>query len=140
MKPILILCVLCGEMGIFRMKKIMFVVTSFLLTCLVLLPAPVRAEEIKQGTVPLITRNPFVNPPYNPVRRDDGRTQKETIESTVKNMKVKGIMFNKDGTVALIGHRIVKTGDVIGGFTVSEISRTGVTLLYGDRVFNIMME
>lgn len=122
------------------MKKIVFVVTSFLLSCPVLIPAHILAEEVRQGTVPQITRNPFVNAPYSPVRRDDGSTQKETIESKVRNMKVKGIMLNKDYAVALIGHRTVRTGDAIGELTVSEITRTGVTLLYGDRVFNIFME
>ncbi len=123
-----------------HVKKIMFAMTSFLLSCPLLLPAHILAEESKQGEVPQITRNPFVNAPYSRVRRDDEVTQKETIESTVRNMKVKGIMLNKDYAIALIGHRIVKTGDVIGEFTVYEISRTGVTLLYGERVFNIIME
>ncbi len=66
--------------------------------------------------------------------------QKETNEGSVINMKVKGIMIGSDYAVALIGHRLVKTGDVIGGFTVSEILRSGVTLLNGDRVINIYME
>lgn len=123
-----------------HVKKIMFVVTSFLLSCSVFMPLYTFAEETKQGEVPQITRNPFVNAPYSRVRRDDAGTQKETIESTVSNMKVKGIVINKDYAVALIGHRIVKTGDTIGEFTVYEISRTGVTLLYGERVFNIIME
>jgi len=122
------------------MKKIFIVITLFYLSCQVVTPAHILAEDVKQGTVPQITRNPFVNAPYNPARRDDRGTQKEAVESTVKNMRIKGIVLNKDYAVALIGHRIVKTGDVIGEFTVSEISRTGVTLLNGDRVFNILME
>ncbi len=122
------------------MKKMILVVTSLLLSFSALLPAHIPAEEIHQGTVPQITRNPFVNAPYSPVKRDEGGTQRETIESTVRSMKVKGVMLHKDYATALIGHRIVKTGDVIGELTVSEISRTGVTLLYGDRVFNIFME
>ena len=124
----------------FRVGKIIYVVTSLLLSCLVFIPEHIYAEDIKQGTIPQITRNPFVNAPYSRVRRDDAGTQKETIESTVSNMKVKGIVVNKDYAVALIGHRLVKTGDTIGEFTVYEISRTGVTLLYEDRVFNIIME
>ncbi len=123
-----------------HLKKIMFAMTAVLLSCLVFIPEHIYAEDIKEGTATQITRNPFVNAPYSRVRRDDAGTQKDTIESTVSNMKVKGIVINKDYAVALIGHRIVKTGDTIGEFTVYEISRTGVTLLYGERVFNIIME
>lgn len=123
-----------------HLKKIMFAITALLLSCLVFIPEHIYAEDIKQGTVPQITRNPFVNAPYSAVKRDYGAAQKETIESTVSNMKVKGIVINKDYAVALIGHRIVKTGDTIGELTVYEISRTGVTLLYGERAFNIIME
>ena len=123
-----------------HLKKIMFAMTALLLSCLVFIPGHILAEDIKEGTIPQITRNPFVNAPYSSVKRDYGTAQKETVESTIRNMKVKGIVINKDYAVALIGHRIVKTGDTIGEFTVYEISRTGVTLLYGDRVFHVFME
>ena len=122
------------------MKKIIIVIASFLVSSPLFIPSHIFAEEVKEGTVPQITRNPFVNAPYSTVKRDDGAAQKETIESKLSKMKVKGIMLNKDNAIALIGHKIVKTGDVIGEFTVYEISRNGVTLLYGDRVFNIFME
>ena len=122
------------------MKKIIIVIAYFLVSCPIFIQTHIFAEEVKEGTVPQITRNPFVNTPYSTVKRDDGAAQKETIESKLSKMKVKGIMLNKDNAIALIGHKIVKTGDVIGEFTVYEISRNGVTLLYGERLFNIFME
>lgn len=122
------------------MKRMIFIIAAFLSVCPVYLQAHTCAEEIKPGNAPQISRNPFVLTPYRPAERDDAGMQKETNEGSVINMKVKGIMIGSDYAVALIGHRLVKTGDVIGGFTVSEILRSGVTLLNGDRVINIYME
>src|SRR3989337_1337012 len=96
-----------------HLKKMMFAMTSLLLSFQVFIPGHILAEDIKEGTIPQITPNPFVNAPYISVKRDYGTAQKETVESTIRNMKVKGIVINKDYAVALIGHRLVKTGDTI---------------------------
>lgn len=122
------------------MKRIIFIVTCILVISPVLITAHLLAEDAKQGLIPQMTRNPFVNAPYSPARKDDGGAQKESAESTVRNMKVKGILIDRGHAVALIGRSVVKKGDVIGEFTVSGISRTTVTLLKGENVFNIFME
>lgn len=122
------------------MKWIMLVTTVFISCCAVLAPSRAIAEEAKVGVAPQITRNPFVIAPYSYPLRDDGGAQRGTTGGTAGSMKVKGIMLGRDYATALIGHTIVKTGDIIGGFTVSEISRTGVTLSNGEMVINIFME
>lgn len=121
-------------------KMMMFVIAGIMFSYSVLASSYTFAEGEKQAEVPYISRNPFVNAPYSSPKKDQSGTQKYTIGDAVKSMKVKGILIGKDYTKAIIGHRIVKAGDEIGEFTVSEITRSGVTLLYGDRVFHVFME
>lgn len=122
------------------MKMMMFVIAGIMVSYSVLASSYTFAEGEKQAEVPHISRNPFVNAPYGSPDKDHSGIQKYTIGDAVKSMKVKGILIGKDYTKAIIGHRIVKAGDEIGEFTVSEITRSGVTLLYGDRVFHVFME
>lgn len=122
------------------MKKITFIICISLISYTGLVIQHSSAEEINQEKVPQITRNPFTNVPYGSSRKYDTGIQKDSIENTVKNMKVKGILVGKDYSMAIVGHRIVKTGDVIDELTVSEITRKGVSLMYEDRVFHVFME
>ncbi|MBI5756386.1 MAG: hypothetical protein HZA12_05615 [Nitrospirae bacterium] len=101
---------------------------------------PVTTPAIpKEGAPPPVSRNPFVDAPYGRVKKED-LSGAAGVDSALKGLKVKGILMGRDYPVALLGRRMVKTGDVIDGLTVTEITRTGVTLSYGDRMFQLSIE
>ena len=110
-----------------------------------LTPPPTSTTQVtpppipKEATPPPVSRNPFVDAPYGRVKKEE-LSGAAGVDSVLKGLKVKGILMGKDYPVALLGHRIVKTGDVIDGLTVTEITRTGVTLSYGDRIFQLSIE
>lgn len=102
------------------------------------------AEEPDSGPPPL-ARNPFVDAPY-------GRLNKTVIRSDTnpgmfikkedinKVQKVNGIILGGDHPAALVGHRVVKIGDTVDEFTVTDITRKGVSLSNGDRVIQLPFE
>ncbi len=115
------------------------------------------AEDKPQGEAPPITRNPFINAPYgrmpkplgksessNPemiTKRDEGISQgADKGEDTSRKLKVKGVILGGNSPMALLGHRIVKTGDKIDDFIVIDINHTGVSLSKGNKVIQLSFE
>lgn len=117
---------------------------------------PVRvdsSEGMQEGISPSLSRNPFVSTP-------DGRKERITVKSdtqpdtlkkgnrsysqnrteNIKNLKVKGVLLDGKRSTALIGYRIVKIGDRIDEFIVTDITRSGVILSKGDEVIQLYFE
>lgn len=120
--------------------------------------SPVISEvnDIHEGGPPQLTRNPFLSAPYGrmykkavksesdpsmAIRKNYDKPQESNkIENISKDQKVKGVILDGYYPVALLGHRIVKVGDLIGKLKVTDITREGVSASDGDRVINLPLE
>ena len=102
------------------------------------------AEE--PGSVPpSLSRNPFVDALYGRMNKTiiTSDTNPDMIikkEGINKFQKVNGIILGEDYPIALIGHRVVKIGDTVDEFTVTDITRKGVSLSNGARVIQLPFE
>ncbi len=111
------------------------------------------SEGMREGITPSLSRNPFASAP-------DGQRERITVKGdtppdalkkgsrsygqnrtgNVKDLKVKGVLLDGKHPMALVGYRIVKIGDRIDEFIVTDIKRSGVTLSKGDEVVQLYFE
>lgn len=117
---------------------------------------PQSVQDLTEEGPPLLARNPFVDAPYGRMNKtiirneanpgifikenDDKSKRSNKAEDIYKAQKIKGILLSVDYPAALVGHRVVKIGDPIGGFIVTDITREGVSVSGGDRVIQIPFE
>lgn len=115
-----------------------------------------EVNDIKKEEPPPISRNPFVSTPYGSMYRNavknisgPGLTIRKDNdkphiinkgEGIGKDKKIKGVLLDGNYPVALIGESVVKVGDSIGKYKVTDISRDGVSLSDGDRVIMLSLE
>jgi len=111
------------------------------------------SEGAKGEVIPPLSRNPFITPA-------DGRRERISIKSDVQqdtpkkgnqsygqkrplnieDLKVSGILLDGKNPSALIGHRIVKIGDRIDDYIVTEIQYSGVTLSKEEMIIHLNFE
>lgn len=119
-------------------------------------PAVLPTADLKDEGPPPLTRNPFVSVPhdrtYKPVVRDkierNVNTKKKTetsqktnkIEDVAKELKLKGILYAGEYSMALLGHRIIKIGDMVGELIVIDIEPKRVILLSDNKLITIQVE
>src|SRR4030066_689142 len=110
---------------------------------------PVPAENPIENRQPSITRNPFVSEPYGRMSKtlpgsgtntSSGSINKESGEVPNKGWRLRGVLISNDKAVALLNHKIVGMGDMIGDYTVTDIADNGVTLSKGDIVIKLTIE
>lgn len=107
----------------------------------------------KENTPPPLARNPFLDIPQGRISESTnwrGRITEmnirkvskkpKKIDDVIKNLHVRGVLLNRNDTMALLGRRVVKIGDMIGEFMVINITRAGVTLSNGDRIIELSLE
>ena len=109
----------------------------------------VPSENPDDNKQPSITRNPFISAPYGRMGRapagtgtntDTGNVKRDRGDVPLKSLRLRGILTGNDKAAALLSHKIVKTGDMIEDYIVSEISAEGVTLSKGDIVIRFTIE
>lgn len=98
---------------------------------------------------PSITRNPFVNAPHGRMSKTpagtgpnaySGSINKDSVDDRLKGLSLRGVLISNDKAAALLNHKIVGIGDMIGDYTVTEISDNGVTLSKGDLVIRLNID
>ena len=111
------------------------------------LPAAI-AEEPTDNTQP-IKRNPFVNAPHGRMSKTppgtgpnaySGSINKDSVDARLMGLSLRGVLISNDKAAALLNHKIVGIGDMIGEYTVTEISDNGVTLSKGDLVIRLNID
>lgn len=109
--------------------------------------APV--ENPIEDQQPAITRNPFVSAPYGRMSKtptgtgtntDTGSTKKDSADVPLKSLRLRGVLISSEKAAALLSHKIVKIGDMIEDYIVTEITDDGVTLSKGDIVIRFTIE
>lgn len=111
------------------------------------------SEGMLEGSPPSLSRNPFVSAPEGRMKRitvtsdhqpdapkKGNRSYGQSRTGDVKDLKVKGVLLNGERPSALVGYRIVKIGDRIDEFIVTDITHAGVTLSNGDAVIQLYFE
>lgn len=111
------------------------------------------SEGIQEGSTPSLSRNPFAGAPYGRMERitvtsdnqpdamkKGNRSYGQNRNEKVKDLKVKGVLLDGKHPMALVGYRIVKIGDRIDEFIVTDIKRSGVTLSKGGTVIQLYFE
>ena len=110
---------------------------------------PVTAEDPVENRQPSITRNPFVSEPYGRMSKtlpgsgtntSSGSINKDSVDVPHKGLRLRGVLISNDKAVALLNHKIVGMGDMIGDYTVTDIADNGVTLSKGDIVIKLTIE
>ena len=110
---------------------------------------PVTAEDPVENRQPSITRNPFVNAAYGRISKplpvagvdtSSGSKNKDSVDVPHKGLRLRGVLISNDKAVALLNHKIVGMGDMIGDYTVTDIADNGVTLSKGDIVIKLTIE
>lgn len=110
-----------------------------------LVPVEIPIENIK----PSITRNPFVNaqhgkmsktPPGSGTNTSSGSTKKDNVDDPLKGLRLRGVLISNLKSAALLNHKIVEMGDMIGDYTVTDITDNGVALSKGDIVIRLTIE
>ena len=109
----------------------------------------VTADNPIENIKPSITRNPFVNaqngrmsktPPGSGTNTSSGSINKDSVDVPHKGLRLRGVLISNDKAVALLNHKIVGMGDMIGDYTVTDIADNGVTLSKGDIVIKLTIE
>jgi len=59
------------------------------------------------------------------------------IEQPLPNLEIQGIIWGGRISQAIINNKIVKIGDVIEGVQIVNINKDGVTVLFGDKKYNL---
>ena len=109
----------------------------------------VPAESLIENRQPSITRNPFVNAAYGRISKplpvagvdtSSGSKNKDSVDLPLKDLRLKGVLISNHKTAALLSHKIVRIGDMIEDYTVTDIADNGVTLSKGDIVIRLSIE
>ena len=109
----------------------------------------VTAENPVENRQPSITRNPFVNAPYGRMNKtppgagtntSSGKINKDSEDVPLKSLRLRGVLISNDKSAALLNHKIVGMGDMIGDYKITEIADKGVTLSNGDIVIRLTIE
>lgn len=130
-------------------------ITTILSNAIAEEPSPVvsTTREVQDDVPPPISRNPFVKAPHgrmektsrkeqdsNIIKKGDNSLRTNTAENITEGIKVKGVLLDGDYPIALLGHRIVKIGNRVGEFIVTDITRMGITLSMGEKVIQLPLE
>lgn len=61
-------------------------------------------------------------------------------EYVISELRVKGVLLGLNDPMALLGDRVVRIGDKVGVYIITDINRRGVLLSHGDKIVQIPFE
>lgn len=94
-----------------------------------------KAKPISSPTLPKVE---VTNKIPTPVRIEKPAPAIETVRTREPTLTLNGVLFQQDQGYALINNRILKTGDVILGAKVEEISLEKVVLEFEGRKITLI--
>lgn len=92
---------------------------------------PISPVEVNEPVV--LPPPPAVQEPSVSMPRQEDITQPPRILEPLPGINIVGVVWNTDRPQAILNGQIVGIGDTVSGVKITDIQKTGITVLFQDR-------